>query len=120
MKYVLGPAIVSSQDVRSADISAPTGSVGWQVFVSLSAVGQQRWTDYTAKHNENAHPGDPTNVVAFLVDGRIHEAATIQSIINGATSIGGDYEKRAATLLAANLTGGVLPAPFQVVSVSSR
>jgi preprotein translocase subunit SecD len=120
-RYLLGPTIISSKDVRSARATAPTlGAFSWQVFVRLSAAGQRLWSDYTAKHNEGAHPGDQANVVATTVDGVVVVASTIEETINGDTSIAGDFTSLSATLLAANLTGGTLPAPFDVVSVQPR
>jgi preprotein translocase subunit SecD len=116
-KYLLGAAIISGNDVRSATTEAPIGSVGWQVFVSLTADGQHRWTGYTAQHNEGVHPADLANVVATVLDGVVVVASAIQETIVGVTSIADGFDQRSATALAANLTGGVLPAPFEVVSI---
>jgi preprotein translocase subunit SecD len=121
MKYLLGAAIISGKDVQAASASPPTLSAfPWQVIVDLKAAGQQLWTDYTAKHNESVHPGDLTNVVADTLDGTVLVASTIQSTINGVTAIAGNFDQRSATLLADSITGGALPAPFDVVSIQSR
>ena len=96
-KYLLGTAIISSKDVRSADIGAPTGSFGWQVFVGLTAAGQLRWAGYTAQHNESDHPGAMANVVADTLDGVVVAASTIQSTIVGDTSIADGFDQRSAT-----------------------
>jgi len=119
-RYLLGPAIISGNDVRSATTQAPIGSVGWQVFVSLSAAGQQRWTGYTAQHNESDHPGALANEVADIVDGVVVVASTIQETIVGDTSIASGFDQQSATTLAANLTAGQLPAPFDVISIQGR
>jgi preprotein translocase subunit SecD len=119
-KYLLGTAIISGSDVRSATTQAPIGSVGWQVFVSLTAGGQQRWTGYTVQHNVSVQPIAIANQVATVLDGVVVIASTIQETIVGDTSIASGLDQRSATALAANLTAGSLPAPFEVVSIRSR
>jgi preprotein translocase subunit SecD len=119
-KYLLGPALIVSKDVRSAYTSAPIGSVGWQVFLRLATDAQNRWAAYTAQHNEQAHPNDLTNVVASTLDGVVLVAATVQSTINGDTSFIEGLSSLAADQLAANLTGGTLPAPFDITSMTSK
>lgn len=121
MRYLLGPAIFPPGQINSAAASPPSaGQVGWQVIVGLKATGQRLWSDYTAKHNESEHPGDLANQVATTVDGEVMVASTIQSTINGNTSVAGNFTSLSANLLAANLTGGVLPAPFDVVSARPK
>jgi preprotein translocase subunit SecD len=119
-KYLLGPVILSGNDVRSARVGALAGSVGWQVFVSLTAFGQQRWSGYTAQHNESAQPGAIANQVATTLDGAVIIASTVQETITGDTSIASGLDQRAATALAANLTSGSLPAAFDLVAIQSR
>ena len=120
-KYLLGPALIDNKDVRAAYTSAPLGSVGWQVFLRLSPAAQNRWASYTASHNEQVHPGDLTNVIASTLDGVVVVAATVQETINaGYTSFTEGLSSLAADQLAANLTGGTLPAPFDLASMTSR
>jgi preprotein translocase subunit SecD len=119
-KYLLGPAIISGNDVRSAKVGAPTGPAGWQVYVDLTAPGQQRWTGYTVQHNESDQPGAMANQVATTLNGVVIVASTIQSVITGTTSIASGFDQRSATALAANLTAGSLPAAFDVVAVQNR
>jgi preprotein translocase subunit SecD len=119
-KYLLGPAIISGGDVRSAQVGAPTGSVGWQVYVDFTAAGQQRWTGYTTQHNESEQPGAMANQVATTLNGVVIVASTVLSTITGTTSIAGGFDQRSATALAANLTAGALPAAFDVVSIQNR
>jgi preprotein translocase subunit SecD len=120
MKYLLGPAIVASKDVQSTAVTAYPGPAGWQLSVNLKAAKQQQWTSYTAQHNEQAHPHDAANIFVTTVDGKVVQAHMIQETINGAIAIWYTPDQRSETRLAANLTGGVLPAPFDVVSVQSR
>src|SRR6185437_14934162 len=120
-KYLLGPALIDNKDVRAAYTSAPLVSVGWQVFLRLSPAAQNRWASYTASHNEQVHPGDLTNVIASTLDGVVVVAATVQETINGGyTSFTEGLSSLAADQLAANLTGGTLPAPFDLASMTSR
>jgi preprotein translocase subunit SecD len=121
-KYLLGPAIVTSNEISAGRPIAPDLSQRqWTVVVSFGTAGQRRWTDYTAKHNESEHSGELANVVAFTLDGEVLVASTIQSTINGDTSLVGNFDQQGATSLAANLTaGGTLPVPFDVVSIRSR
>lgn len=120
-KYLLGAAIVASNDVRSAVASAPSvaGQL-WQVIVDLTTSGQQRWTSYTTQHNDSDRPGELANQVATVVDGVVIVASTIQSTIVGSTSINGSFDQQAAASLAANLSAGILPAPFDIVSIQKR
>lgn len=121
VKYLLGAAIISGRDVQAASASPPARSAfQWQVIVGLKAAGQQRWTDYTAKHNENEHPGDLANQFACTLNGQVLMASTIQSTIIGDTAIVGNFTQRSATVLAGSITAGALPVPFDVVSIRSR
>jgi preprotein translocase subunit SecD len=120
-KYLLGPAIFPSDQVRSARASAPIpGAPEWQVIVSLTASGQRQWASYTAQHNLAVHPVDMANQVADTVNSQVVVASTIQSTINGDTAIAGNFTQRSATMLAASLNGGALPAPFDVISIQRR
>jgi len=120
-KYLLGPALIDSKDVRSAFTSAPVGSVGWQVFIRLSPGAQGRWASYTAAHNIGVHPVDVANEVASTLDGVVVVAATVQQTIDAdVTAFAEGLSSLAADQLAANLTGGALPAPLDVASTTSR
>ena len=66
------------------------------------------------------HPGADANVVADVLDGDVLVASTIQETINGTTQVTSNFTQRSATLLADSITGGALPAPFDVVSVQPR
>jgi len=120
MRYLLGPAIVASKDVQSAEVTAYPGPAAWQLSVDLKAAGQQRWTSYTAQHNEQVHPDDPANIWVATVDGKLVQSHGTRKAVNGAPAIWYTPDQRSETRLAANLIGGVLPAPFDVVSATSR
>jgi preprotein translocase subunit SecD len=124
-KWLLGPAIVTSKDVQSAAVTvtdpqpAYPSSTLWQLSVNLKAAAQQQWTSYTAQHNARVHPNDPNAWVA-IVDGKEVQSHSTPKAVNGAPAIWYTEDQQSAIRLAANLTGGVLPAPFDVVSVSRR
>jgi len=120
MKYLLGPAIVTSKDVQSTAVTAYPGPAGWQLSVNLNAAGQQRWTGYTAKHNEQANPQDTADIWVAAVDGKVVQSHMTPKAVNGAPAIWYTPDQRSETRLAANLTGGVLPAPFDVVSIQNK
>jgi len=118
-KYLLGAAIVTSDQIQGGTVvdQSTLGGHGWGVFVSLRPAGQQQWTGYTAQHNEQAHPTETANVVADVLDGDVLMVSTIQETINGDTEIVNNFSHRDATRLAGFLSAGVLPVPFDVVSV---
>ena len=120
-KYLLGAAIVSRDSIRAARVTSPgLQSFSWGGDVSFYAAGQRLWTDYTAQHNEQVHPGDTANVVADVLDGDLLVASTIQETITGDTELAPNLTQRTATRLAGFLSAGVLPVPFDVVSVRSN
>lgn len=118
-KYLLGPAIVTGDQIRSASAVSPgNGNFSWGVLVNFKAAGQRQWTDYTAQHNEQAHPADDANVVADVLDGDVLVAATIEETIDcGCDEVTANFTQVAATRLAGYLSAGVLPTPFDVISV---
>jgi preprotein translocase subunit SecD len=124
-KYLVGPAIVTSKDVQSAAVAAVVPQPGypsptlWQLSVNLKAAGQQQWTSWTAQHNRQVHPNDP-NQVEPTVDGKLVQSHSFRVPDNGAPVIWYTEDQRSEIRLAANLTGGVLPAPFDVVSVRNN
>ena len=123
-KYLVGPAIVTSKDVQSAVVTAANPQPGmdvptlWQLSVNLTAAAQQRWTSWTAQHNRQVHPTDP-NIVLPTVDGKLVQAHGFRETDYGAPAIWYTEDQPGEIRLAANLTGGVLPARFDV-SVSNR
>jgi preprotein translocase subunit SecD len=119
-KYLLGPAIVTSKDVRSTTVTPYPGPAGWQLSVNLKAAAQQRWNSYTAQHNEQTNPHDPSNIWVPTVDGNVVQSHMTRKPVNGAPAIWYTPDQRSETRLAANLTGGVLPAPFDVVVVRAK
>lgn len=119
-KYLLGAAIVASDQTGAATAVAPdaqSGRYGWGVVATLTPAGQRQWAAYTGEHNEVKHPTDQANVVADVLDGVVIQASTIEEQISGATEIVTGLGQDGAKRLAGFLTAGVLPAPLDVVSV---
>jgi len=121
-RYLLGPAIVASDQIGAATAVnvSHVGGQGWGVVVSMTTAGQRQWAAYTQQHNEIKHPGDQANVFAETLDSRVISASTIEAAITGPTEIVNDLSQHDATLLAGILTAGMLPAPFGIESVESR
>ena len=122
-KYLLAATVLSSKDVQSAAVVP----LGWplaprhsSVGVTLSDAGRQRWKAYAAHHNDDVHAFDIANEVANLLDDEVGQVYRTDAIISetGVTNDGTTQKVDAG--LAANLTGGPLPAPFDVVSVRSK
>jgi preprotein translocase subunit SecD len=114
-KYLLAPVIVKGTEIKTAAAIAPgavQGQFEWTVNVDFKPSGQSKWANYTSKHNEQATPGDISNVVADTLDSKVIVASTIQSTINGTTQITGSFNQQSATSLANSLKYGALPLNF--------
>jgi hypothetical protein len=116
--YLLGPVILSSQEISDASADPPSGgSTQWNVAVNLTASGSQAWADYTGKHNTGGqNPGGPISscgpsdnpcaaYVAFTTGGAVLSSPYIMDQINGpATQISGNFTRQQAEDLAAALS----------------
>jgi preprotein translocase subunit SecD len=112
-KYLLAPAIIEGTDISGASAVAPTStSPQWTVALDFKSKGQTTWANYTAAHNSTATPNDPANNVAFVLDGKVISAPTIQGTINGQTQITGSFTQSDASDLANVLKFGALPLTF--------
>ncbi|HST66513.1 MAG TPA: protein translocase subunit SecD, partial [Mycobacteriales bacterium] len=112
-KYLLAPAIIEGTDISGASAVAPTStSPQWTVALDFKSRGQSIWATYTSQHNSTATPNDPANNVAFVLDGKVISAPTIQGTINGQTQITGSFTQSDASDLANVLKFGALPLTF--------
>ena len=114
-KYLLGAVIVPGTQISSASAVAPgsvQGQLAWSIQLSLKSSGQKAWADYTSKHNTTVNATDPANLVAYTLDSKVTQAATIQSTITGDTSITGSFTQKTATDFANSLKYGALPLNF--------
>jgi preprotein translocase subunit SecD len=111
VKYLLGPTIIEGTEVADAAAGTQQGTGEWVVLLDFKSEGRQTWAEYTA-----AHVGEN---VAFTLDGRVISAPTIQSAINGQTTITGDFDQVRAEELANQLRYGALPLTFTQATAQS-
>ncbi|OLR91430.1 SecDF P1 head subdomain-containing protein [Actinokineospora bangkokensis] len=99
-RFVLDKALFTGEGVSAAKASKAEYGSGWAVTISLRSAEQRTWTDYTTNHLSER--------VAFVVDGRVVSAPTIQGAITGDTTItggSGGFTEDEATDLAKRLGG---------------
>ncbi|MDT7548810.1 MAG: preprotein translocase subunit SecD [Actinomycetota bacterium] len=103
-KYQLDVAKVIGTDVKGATAQQDQQLGAWQVIVSFTGKGQNKFTDLTA-----ATIGKR---VAIVLDGVVISAPTIQSRIDGDAQITGNFTKSSSAALANTLKYGALPLSF--------
>ena len=107
--YLLGPSIISGDQIQDATSSMNQRGVGYVVDLQFKPAAANVWADYTA-----AHVGEQT---AFTLDSQVVSAPRInEAIPGGRTQIsGGDPAFTAATArqLANVLKYGSLPLSFE-------
>ncbi len=103
--------IFRGEDIDSNQVSAELDPQTQQPVVSFAFTGdaRQRFVDYT-----DAHIGQ---YLTITLDGKVIEAAVIQSRITGPGQISGNMTQTQAKALAAQLTSGALPLMLTLVSV---
>ena len=100
-------ARASSRARRSprAQAAQNTQGAGWVIDVTFKSDGAAIWGDYTSKNvGKN---------VAFVLDGEVVSAPTIQGPIFGTTQITGQFSQAEAQNLAGILRYGSLPLSFE-------
>jgi preprotein translocase subunit SecD len=105
IKYLTDVAKVIGTDVKTASWGTGQNGVGWQVNLSFTNKGQDKWTKLTqATVNKQ---------VAIVLDDQVVSAPTIESVISGDAQIsGGNINRTEAKSLAADLKFGALPLSF--------
>ena len=104
-KYVLGPSFLEGTQIDSAQASQNTQGVGWVIDVTFKSEGAAIWGDYTSRNvGKN---------VAFVLDGEVVSAPTINGPIYGPTQITGQFSQEEAQALAGVLRYGSLPLSFE-------
>ncbi len=107
--YLLGPSIISGDQIQDASASMNQRGVGYVVDLQFRPAAANVWADYTA-----AHVGEQT---AFTLDSQVVSAPRInEAIPGGRTQIsGGDpaFTAAKATQLANVLKYGSLPLSFE-------
>ena len=104
-KYQLDIAKVRGNDVKGASASRDQQLGAWQVVVSFTGKGQNKFTDLTAATINKR--------VAIVLDAVVISAPTIQSRIDGDAQITGSFTQKSASNLANTLKYGALPLSFR-------
>ncbi|HSL06488.1 MAG TPA: protein translocase subunit SecD [Pseudonocardiaceae bacterium] len=107
VKYLLGPAFMSGEQVSNASAGLNPEGTGYEVRLNFNRQGEDIWGQYTASNiGEQA---------AFLLDSEVVSAPQIQAAIlpGQQTSITGRFTQAEAQNLANVLKYGSLPLSFQ-------
>ena len=104
-KYVLGPSFLEGTQIATAQAAQNSQGAGWVIDVTFKSDGAAIWGDYTSNNvGKN---------VAFVLDGEVVSAPTIQGPIFGTTQITGQFSQGEAQNLAGILRYGSLPLSFE-------
>ena len=104
-KYVLGPSFLQGTQISTAQAAQNSQGAGWVIDVTFKSDGAAIWGDYTSNNvGKN---------VAFVLDGEVVSAPTIQGPIFGTTQITGQFSQGEAQNLAGILRYGSLPLSFE-------
>jgi preprotein translocase subunit SecD len=104
-KYQLDVATVRGNDVKGATAQRDQTLGEWQVIVSFTGKGQNKFTDLTQKTIGKR--------VAIVLDAVVISAPTIQGRIDSDAQITGSFTQKSASNLANTLKYGALPLSFQ-------
>lgn len=102
--FMTGEVITSASAKASTDVTRP----GYEVSLSMNESGTATWADVTTR-------SFPTKLrIAILLDGTVQSAPQVNdAILDGNTSITGDFTAEEARRLAAVLQSGALPVDLQ-------
>jgi preprotein translocase subunit SecD len=103
-KYILEPAFLDGQRIANATANPNPKGAGYVVSLDFDSAGTKTWGDFTS-----ANVGKRS---AFVLDGEVVSAPTINEAIFGSTEVSGKFNQRTATDLANVLKYGSLPLSF--------
>ena len=103
-KYLLGPSFLEGTQIESAQAQQNSQGVGFVVSLTFKPEGAAIWGQYTA-----ANIGKQS---AFVLDGEVVSAPSINQAIYGPTEISGQFSQQRAQELAEVLRYGSLPLSF--------
>ena len=103
-KYQLAVAKVRGNDVKGATAQRAQTTGEWQVIVSFTGKGQNKFTDLTA--------ATVNKRVAIVLDAVVISAPTIQQRIDSDAQITGSFTQKTSADLANTLKYGALPLSF--------
>jgi preprotein translocase subunit SecD len=104
-KYLLDPSILEGTQIASATATADPNGAGYVVNLDFKSDGSKIWGDFTA-----ANIGKQS---AFVLDGEVVSAPTIQAALYGQTMVSGNFSQEEAQNLASALRYGSLPLSFE-------
>ncbi|MEK6440193.1 protein translocase subunit SecD [Pseudonocardia sp. T1-2H] len=104
-KYLLGPTILEGTQIASATATADPNGAGYVVNLDFKSEGSKIWGDFTA-----ANIGKQS---AFVLDGEVVSAPTINGALYGQTQVSGNFSQQQAQNLASALRYGSLPLSFE-------
>ena len=118
-KYLLGPVELEGDVITDATAQMGTTSTGattgqWVVQIMMNSTGAKTFGEISTRLFGQQ---PPLNQFAFVLDGRVLSAPTMQAqILDGRPSISGDFTQEDAQTLADQLKFGALPIGFTVQS----
>jgi preprotein translocase subunit SecD len=104
-KYVLGPTFLNGDQIDNAQAQQNQQGVGWVISLTFKSEGAATWGSYTTANVGTA--------AAFVLDGEVVSAPTINGPIFGTTEISGRFNQETAQQLAGVLRYGSLPLSFE-------
>ena len=117
LKYALGPAFVTGQELKLGGASAALQSTGdWWVNITFNGPGGSAFGAMTSKlfSEYNGSTTNPLNDFAIVLDGTpVSIASVAAAITTGSGTIQGTFTESQATYLANILNYGALPLTFQ-------
>ncbi|MDR1238216.1 MAG: protein translocase subunit SecD [Propionibacteriaceae bacterium] len=114
-KYLLGPALISGQDLESANAAIPQNSVSWLVQLKFNDVGG---TAFTAVTTALSAMTEPQNQFGIVLDDKVISAPRVNEPISGGSAvIEGSFDQKSSTELANVLKYGALPLTFETSNI---
>ncbi|MGY4720524.1 protein translocase subunit SecD [Naumannella cuiyingiana] len=116
-KFLLGPMLISGQDVTGAQAGIPQGRFEWVVTLQFNGQGSAAFERATGTL---ATKQQPQNQFAIVLDGDTVSAPSVnQPIAGGQAEISGSFNQDSANELANVLKYGALPLSFTVDSAET-
>lgn len=118
-KYLLGPTVVSGQQVTNASAGIPQGQLQWVVTMDFDSQGARLFADATTQLSQ----GVPSQQFAIVLDGLVVSAPQVnEPIPSGQAQIDGGsagFTQESAQSLASVLKYGALPLALSIDSVDT-
>ncbi|QGF25242.1 protein translocase subunit SecD [Raineyella fluvialis] len=118
-KYLLGPTVVTGNQVTNASAGIPQNQLQWVVSLEFDQAGTKLFADATTQLAQ----GVPSKQFAIVLDGKVVSAPQVNEVIpNGRAQIDGGstgFTQQAAQNLASVLKYGALPLSLSIDSVDT-